>query len=134
MPLTPRNSLYVPALEMKISNDVENVSHFLQEYTYKKITPCDVCSEVLRGHTRQGLRCKTCKANAHVDCASRLPRCQSKARLLRRQRSTSEIEPTVEDQSEFILCPFTNLYHDDLFVVFDKYKGLQKFVVKVVSW
>lgn len=24
-------------------------SHNLQEYTYKKITPCDVCSQVLRG-------------------------------------------------------------------------------------
>lgn len=23
--------------------------HNLQEYTYKKITPCDVCSQVLRG-------------------------------------------------------------------------------------
>lgn len=27
--------------------DGEN--HNLQEYTYKKITPCDVCSQVLRG-------------------------------------------------------------------------------------
>lgn len=28
--------------------DGEN--HNLQEYTYKKITPCDVCSQVLRGN------------------------------------------------------------------------------------
>lgn len=27
----------------------ENEHHNLQEYTYKKITPCDVCSQVLRG-------------------------------------------------------------------------------------
>lgn len=27
-------------------------SHNLQEYTYKKITPCDVCSQVLRGEFR----------------------------------------------------------------------------------
>lgn len=26
-----------------------NEHHNLQEYTYKKITPCDVCSQVLRG-------------------------------------------------------------------------------------
>ena len=24
-------------------------SHVFQEYTYKKITPCDVCSQILRG-------------------------------------------------------------------------------------
>lgn len=27
----------------------ESEHHNLQEYTYKKITPCDVCSQVLRG-------------------------------------------------------------------------------------
>ena len=31
---------------MRIGDDD---SHNLQEYTYKKITPCDVCSQVLRG-------------------------------------------------------------------------------------
>ena len=36
-------------------------SHVFQEYTYKKITPCDVCSQILRGHTRQGLKCKLCR-------------------------------------------------------------------------
>ena len=51
-------------------------SHVFQEYTYKKITPCDVCSQMLvfslsifssllahrlRGHTRQGLKCKLCR-------------------------------------------------------------------------
>ncbi|XP_055320022.1 uncharacterized protein LOC129577281 isoform X5 [Sitodiplosis mosellana] len=69
--------------------DGEN--HNLQEYTYKKITPCDVCSQVLRGHTRQGLRCRNCKSNVHVDCAAQLPKCQAKQKLLRRQKSTSEI-------------------------------------------
>ncbi|XP_049845154.1 uncharacterized protein LOC126297890 isoform X7 [Schistocerca gregaria] len=67
-------------------------SHSLQEYTYRKITPCDVCSQVLRGHTRQGLKCKVCKVNVHADCQERLGRCQPKSRLLRRQKSTSEIE------------------------------------------
>ncbi|XP_052738436.1 uncharacterized protein LOC112043704 isoform X3 [Bicyclus anynana] len=67
-------------------------AHNFQEYTYKKITPCDVCSQVLRGHTRQGLRCRLCKMNVHTDCLPQVGRCQTKSRLLRRQKSTSEIE------------------------------------------
>lgn len=75
-------------------------NHNLLEYTYKKITPCDVCSQVLRGHTRQGLRCRICKVNAHADCASQLPKCQVKQKLLRRQKSTSEIESRTELEEE----------------------------------
>lgn len=75
-------------------------NHNLQEYTYKKITPCDVCSQVLRGHTRQGLRCRICKVNVHADCASQLPKCQVKQKLLRRQKSTSEIENRTEVEEE----------------------------------
>uniref|UniRef100_A0A903XXH7 SH3 and cysteine-rich domain-containing protein 3 n=1 Tax=Anopheles gambiae TaxID=7165 RepID=A0A903XXH7_ANOGA len=75
-------------------------NHNLQEYTYKKITPCDVCSQVLRGHTRQGLRCRICKVNVHADCASQLPKCQVKQKLLRRQKSTSEIENRATEVEE----------------------------------
>lgn len=32
---------------MRAGGDSE--AHNFQEYTYKKITPCDVCSQVLRG-------------------------------------------------------------------------------------
>lgn len=32
----------------------ESEHHNLQEYTYKKITPCDVCSQVLRGMNEGG--------------------------------------------------------------------------------
>uniref|UniRef100_A0A1I8PL17 Stac-like n=1 Tax=Stomoxys calcitrans TaxID=35570 RepID=A0A1I8PL17_STOCA len=78
----------------------EDGSHHLQEYTYKKITACDVCSQILRGHTRQGLRCRICKLNAHGDCASQLPRCQPKQKLLRRQKSTSELENRVDVEEE----------------------------------
>ncbi|XP_018795906.1 PREDICTED: uncharacterized protein LOC108973251 isoform X3 [Bactrocera latifrons] len=78
----------------------EDGSHHLQEYTYKKITACDVCSQILRGHTRQGLRCRICKLNAHGDCASQLPRCQPKQKLLRRQKSTSELENRVDVEDE----------------------------------
>lgn len=31
---------------------LDGENHNLQEYTYKKITPCDVCSQVLRGMYR----------------------------------------------------------------------------------
>uniref|UniRef100_A0A8D8VID2 SH3 and cysteine-rich domain-containing protein 3 n=1 Tax=Cacopsylla melanoneura TaxID=428564 RepID=A0A8D8VID2_9HEMI len=73
-----------------------DTSHQFQEYTYKKITPCDMCSQVLRGHTRQGLKCRLCKTNIHVDCQDKVPaKCQPKSRLLRRQKSTSEIETRV---------------------------------------
>ncbi|XP_026686828.1 SH3 and cysteine-rich domain-containing protein 2-like [Diaphorina citri] len=73
-----------------------DTSHQFQEYTYKKITPCDICSQVLRGHTRQGLKCRLCKTNVHVDCQEKVPaKCQPKSRLLRRQKSTSEIETRV---------------------------------------
>lgn len=55
------------------------------------------------GHTRQGLRCRICKLNAHGDCAPNLPRCQPKQKLLRRQKSTSELENRVdiEEESEY---------------------------------
>ncbi|XP_067135892.1 protein vav isoform X5 [Centruroides vittatus] len=66
--------------------------HIFQEYTYKKITPCDYCSQILRGHVRQGLKCKMCKMNVHADCQDKVSKCQPKPRLLRRQKSTSEIE------------------------------------------
>lgn len=84
----------------------ESGQHILQEYTYKKVAACDVCREILRGHVRQGLKCKLCKINVHAECQDKVPRCQPKPRLLRRQRSTSEIESRIavpvdnEDESE----------------------------------
>ncbi|XP_046960124.1 uncharacterized protein LOC124530166 isoform X7 [Vanessa cardui] len=78
------------ARDMRSGGDTD--AHNFQEYTYKKITPCDVCSQVLRGHTRQGLRCRICKMNVHTDCMPQVGKCQTKSRLLRRQKSTSEIE------------------------------------------
>merc|ERR1719225_409900 len=69
-----------------------NEAHVFQEYTYKKITPCDICSQILRGHTRQGLKCKLCRMNVHPDCQIDAGKCTPKSRLLRRQKSSSEIE------------------------------------------
>ncbi|XP_034239679.1 uncharacterized protein LOC117644382 isoform X3 [Thrips palmi] len=81
--------------------NVEMGVHDFQEYTYKKITPCDVCSQVLRGHARQGVKCRLCKMNIHVDCRERVGRCTAKGRLLRRQKSSSEIESRLnQDQQD----------------------------------
>ncbi|XP_054162296.1 uncharacterized protein LOC128960249 [Oppia nitens] len=67
--------------------------HVFQENTYKKITACDVCREILRGHSRQGLKCKLCKMNVHSgQCQENAPKCQPKPRLLRKQKSASELE------------------------------------------
>jgi len=30
-------------------------AHVFQEYTYKKITPCDICSQILRGEESLGM-------------------------------------------------------------------------------
>ncbi|VVC98359.1 unnamed protein product [Leptidea sinapis] len=100
----------------------DSEAHNFQEYTYKKITPCDVCSQIDKisvrnvksqnstsipaGHTRQGLRCRICKMNVHTDCMPQVGKCQTKSRLLRRQKSTSEIEahrvqdPGYEEEKE----------------------------------
>ncbi|XP_055949284.1 uncharacterized protein LOC129983710 isoform X7 [Argiope bruennichi] len=72
------------------------IAHVFQEYTYKKITACDLCKEILRGHSRQGVRCKLCKMNVHAECQEKVKAaCQPKPRLLRRQKSTSEIETKI---------------------------------------
>lgn len=65
------------------------------------------CSKWIPGHTRQGLKCRVCKLNVHVDCQEKVGKCQSKSRLLRRQKSTSEIETkvpetTVEEESKSV--------------------------------
>ncbi|XP_053206533.1 uncharacterized protein LOC128390796 isoform X2 [Panonychus citri] len=83
-----RNSDSNPSLYL-----YDGVQHVWTEYTYKKITPCDICHEVLRGHSRQGMKCKMCKLNAHSECTDKATKCQQpKTKLLRRQKSTSEIE------------------------------------------
>ncbi|XP_053595742.1 uncharacterized protein LOC103580151 isoform X1 [Microplitis demolitor] len=72
--------------------------HQWREYTYRKITPCDACGQVLRGHSRQGLRCRGCKVNAHADCInlvqpancpSLAPKRSGGIPLLRRQRTSA---------------------------------------------
>jgi len=80
-------------------NQIIENSHIFQEYTYKKITPCDVCSQILRGHSRQGLKCKMCRMNVHPDCQDKVIKCQPKSKLLRRQKSASDFDANYESES-----------------------------------
>ncbi|XP_031830215.1 SH3 and cysteine-rich domain-containing protein isoform X2 [Nomia melanderi] len=75
--------------------------HTWREYTYRKITPCDACGQVLRGHSRQGVRCRGCKANAHTDCIhlvqpamcpSLAPKKSGGIPLLRRQKTQAQVD------------------------------------------
>ncbi|XP_076632341.1 SH3 and cysteine-rich domain-containing protein isoform X2 [Colletes latitarsis] len=77
--------------------------HTWREYTYRKITPCDACGQVLRGHSRQGVRCRGCKANAHTDCIhlvqpamcpSLAPKKSGGIPLLRRQKTQATVDDT----------------------------------------
>lgn len=44
------------------------------------------------GHSRQGWKCRLCKINVHSECRNGVGRCLPKSRLLRRQKSNSELE------------------------------------------
>ncbi|XP_076288860.1 SH3 and cysteine-rich domain-containing protein isoform X2 [Lasioglossum baleicum] len=87
--------------------------HIWREYTYRKITPCDACGQVLRGHSRQGVRCRGCKANAHTDCIhlvqpamcpSLAPKKSGGIPLLRRQKTQTQADeaPTSEHNVDAI--------------------------------
>lgn len=41
-----------------------------------------------------------CKTNVHADCQEKVGKCQPKTRLLRRQRSTSELETRLTQLAE----------------------------------
>ncbi|KOC67893.1 SH3 and cysteine-rich domain-containing protein 2 [Habropoda laboriosa] len=73
--------------------------HCWREHTYRKITPCDACGQVLRGHSRQGVRCRSCKANAHTDCINMVqpamcPKKGGGIPLLRRQKTQTQVDET----------------------------------------
>ncbi|XP_033112768.1 SH3 and cysteine-rich domain-containing protein-like isoform X2 [Anneissia japonica] len=70
--------------------------HVFQDYNFKKPTFCDQCRGLLRGLIKQGLRCKLCKVSVHHKCHRSVPACRGapseKRKLLRRQKSSSEVE------------------------------------------
>ncbi|NXX80904.1 STAC2 protein, partial [Urocolius indicus] len=44
-------------------------THGFQQYVFKKHCPCELCRQLIAGNSRQGLRCKTCKAGVHLWCS-----------------------------------------------------------------
>merc|ERR1719410_2551325 len=69
---------------------VLETSHQFAEYTYKNITSCDVCSQIMKGNTRQGLKCKLCRMNIHAECRDKVVKCQPKAKFSK-MKSGSEM-------------------------------------------
>merc|ERR1719211_876970 len=69
---------------------VLETSHQFAEYSYKNITSCDVCSQIMKGNTRQGLKCKLCRMNVHLECQDKVVKCQPKAKFSR-MKSGSEM-------------------------------------------
>ena len=69
---------------------VLETSHQFAEYTYKNITSCDVCSQIMKGSTRQGHKCKLCRMNVHIECQDKVVKCQPKAKFSR-MKSGSEM-------------------------------------------
>ena len=68
------------------------------------------CAEGL-GHARQGWKCRLCKINVHGDCRNNVGRCLPKSRLLRRQKSSSELEASNYDGQSL---PYQPADADDL--------------------
>ncbi|XP_075246343.1 uncharacterized protein LOC142339873 isoform X2 [Convolutriloba macropyga] len=63
-------------LEQKFSMfDHSERSHAFVEYTFKKLTYCDYCRNLLRGIVKQGLKCKYCKMAVHVSCSENASYC-----------------------------------------------------------
>lgn len=56
------------------------------------------CRYLTIGHSRQGWKCRLCKINVHADCKSGVGRCLPKSRLLRRQKSSSELETSASQR------------------------------------
>ncbi|XP_061446541.1 SH3 and cysteine-rich domain-containing protein 2 isoform X2 [Rhineura floridana] len=44
-------------------------THCFQEHIFKKHNPCEICHQLIVGNSKQGLRCKTCKASVHLWCS-----------------------------------------------------------------
>lgn len=81
--MNDRTNVYKPRVKNLCDHDLFDSTR--REY--------NAISSRLAGHTRQGLKCRVCKMNVHLDCQEKVTtRCQVKSRLLRRQKSTSEIE------------------------------------------
>ncbi|XP_023573945.1 SH3 and cysteine-rich domain-containing protein 2 isoform X6 [Octodon degus] len=43
--------------------------HGFQEYVFKRASPCQLCHQLIVGNSKQGLRCRSCKASVHLWCS-----------------------------------------------------------------
>ncbi|XP_010618357.1 SH3 and cysteine-rich domain-containing protein 2 isoform X1 [Fukomys damarensis] len=43
--------------------------HGFQEHIFKRASPCQLCHQLIVGNSKQGLRCKGCKASVHLWCS-----------------------------------------------------------------
>ena len=78
-------------------------NNLLPRYSYKNITSCDVCSQIMKGNTRQGLKCKLCRMNVHPECQDRVVKCQPKAKFSR-MKSGSEMGDDEREMSIDYIC------------------------------
>ncbi|XP_073901994.1 SH3 and cysteine-rich domain-containing protein 2 isoform X4 [Castor canadensis] len=46
--------------------------HSFQEHVFKRASPCELCHQLIVGNSKQGLRCKTCKAGVHLWCSEEI--------------------------------------------------------------
>ncbi|UXI18520.1 DNA-directed RNA polymerase III subunit RPC3 [Sarcoptes scabiei] len=82
----------------------------------------------------EGLKCRLCKLNVHAGgCQENAPKCQPKPRLLRKQKSASELEikialPQIDDESKCLgnLFEFGNIF---FFFLFSKCKHRKRVLI-----
>ncbi|XP_065835505.1 uncharacterized protein [Oscarella lobularis] len=51
-------------------------SHTFEQHSYRKMTNCSHCGNLLKGIFHQGFRCKACKINVHDKCRSKVKGCK----------------------------------------------------------
>ncbi|XP_060637070.2 SH3 and cysteine-rich domain-containing protein 2 isoform X1 [Anolis sagrei] len=66
-------------------------THSFQEHIFKKHNPCEICHQLIVGNSKQGLRCKTCKASVHLWCSEEVShqQCPGKAQAASFRRNLS---------------------------------------------
>uniref|UniRef100_A0A8B9NII7 SH3 and cysteine-rich domain-containing protein 2 n=1 Tax=Accipiter nisus TaxID=211598 RepID=A0A8B9NII7_9AVES len=58
-------------------------THGFQQYVFKKHCPCELCRQLIAGNSRQGLRCKACKAGVHLWCSEGISHQQCPGKTVR---------------------------------------------------
>ncbi|XP_066837711.1 SH3 and cysteine-rich domain-containing protein 2 isoform X1 [Anser cygnoides] len=68
-------------------------THGFQEHVFKKHCPCRLCRQLIAGNSRQGLRCRSCKAGVHLWCCQEISqqRCPGRAATSFRRNFSSPL-------------------------------------------